>query len=213
MGNRHGKRKLPPCPTIDLNESGQQMKVVVVGDGAVGKTCLVVTTLSNKFPGEYIPTVCDTGSLEYRMKNGKDVTIEFWDTAGQEDYDRLRPLSYPGVHCFLLLFSILSMASFDNVKSLWLPELGHHCPNVPIILVGTKSDLRYDEVWIERLRELRTAPSTKEQGEQLAKEIGAECYLDTSALKGEGLEELLDQICFVVGGVSPIAGLSVKRAR
>ena len=62
--------------------------------------------------------------------------------AGQEDYDRLRPLSYPGTQVFLVCFSIISPSSYENVLSKWVPEIQHHAANVPIILVGTKADLR-----------------------------------------------------------------------
>ena len=78
------------------------------------------------------------------MVDGKPINLGLWDTAGQEDYDRLRPLSYPQTDVFLVAFSLISRASFENVKQKWYPELKHHCPNVPMILVGTKLDLRSD---------------------------------------------------------------------
>ena len=59
---------------------------------------------------------------------------------------RLRPLSYPQTDVFLICFSVTSPASFENVRAKWYPEVSHHCPNTPIILVGTKLDLREDKV-------------------------------------------------------------------
>merc|ERR1712146_108955 len=79
------------------------------------------------------------------LVDGKAVNLGLWDTAGQEYYDRLRPLSYPQTDVFLIAFSIISPSSFENVKSKWHPEIKHHCPDAPIILVGTKSDLRNEE--------------------------------------------------------------------
>ncbi len=72
--------------------------------------------------------------------------------SGQEDYDRLRPLSYPGTQVFLVCFSIISPSSYENVLSKWVPEIQHHAANVPIILVGTKSDLRSDNAMVQQLQ-------------------------------------------------------------
>jgi small GTP-binding protein len=112
---------------------------------------------------------------------------------GQEDYDRLRPLSYPQTDVFLICFSIISPSSFENVKNKWYPEIQHHAPGVQFILVGTKLDLRDDEETCERLREKRLAPVTLDQGEALASELGAHKYLECSALSQKGLKQVFDE--------------------
>nr|CAI5849782.1 unnamed protein product [Callosobruchus analis] len=82
------------------------------------------------------------------ISTGKQVELALWDTAGQEDYDRLRPLSYPDTDVILMCFSVDSPDSLENIPEKWTPEVKHFCPNVPIILVGNKKDLRNDPATI-----------------------------------------------------------------
>jgi len=170
----------------------QNIKCVVVGDGAVGKTCLLISYTTNAFPGEYIPTVFDNYSANV-MVDGRPVNLGLWDTAGQEDYDRLRPLSYPQTDVFLIAFSIISPQSFENVKSKWFPEIQHHAPDVPIILVGTKADLRNDSSMIQTLQTKGLHIVTPEEAASRQREIGAVAYLECSALTQEGLKTVFDE--------------------
>jgi len=127
------------------------------------------------------------------MVDGRPISLGLWDTAGQEDYDRLRPLSYPQTDVFLICFSIVSPPSFDNVKAKWFPEIEHHAPNVPIILVGTKLDLRDDHNTTSGLRSKRMEPVSYEQALAVSKEIRAHKYLECSALTQRNLKSVFDE--------------------
>ena len=170
----------------------QAIKCVLVGDGAAGKTGLLISYTTTAFPGEYIPTVYDNYSPVV-MVDGRAINLGLWDTAGQDDYDRLRPLSYPNTDVFIIAFSIVNPASFEKVMAKWYPEVRQHCPNVPIILVGTKLDLRSDKETIEKLKDKRLTPITHSQGLAMAKDINAIKYLECSALTKKGLKTVFDE--------------------
>ena len=170
----------------------QNIKTVVVGDGAVGKTCLLVSYTSNAFPGEYIPTVFDNYSATL-MHNGSPICLNLWDTAGQDDYDKLRPLSYPQTDVFVVCYSVISRNSFSNVKNKWIPELKHYCPNTPIVLAALKTDLRKDENILKRLEERKEKVISLNEGNELAKTIGASKFIECSALTQENLSLLFKE--------------------
>jgi len=165
-------------------------KLVVVGDGGCGKTCLLIVYAENRFPESYIPTVFENYVTLVQHDN-KLVELALWDTAGQEEYDRLRPLSYPESDVILIVFSVDFPTSLANVTDKWYPEVSHFCPTTPIILVGTKTDLRRDEHTRRMLSAQGQTPVTPEQGMAVAKEIGAK-YMECSAKTGDGVAQVFD---------------------
>jgi len=142
------------------------------------------------------------------MVDGKAINLGLWDTAGAEDYDRLRPLSYPMTNVFLVEFSIISPSSFENVGAKWVPEISHHCPGVPWILVGNKKDLRDDPAILDKLLTQGHSPITFEQGLAKANQLGAVTYLENSALTQEGLKTVFDEAirAALSGGTSSYGG-------
>ncbi|KTG04780.1 hypothetical protein cypCar_00020498 [Cyprinus carpio] len=139
------------------------IKCVVVGDGAVGKTCLLVS-FTNKFPSE--PTVFDNQAVTV-MVDGELYIIRLFDAAGQ---DQLRPLYYPQTDVFL-----------------WVPEITYHSPKNPFLLVGTQIDLRDDPITIARLAKIKQKP------EKLARDLKAVKYFECSALTQKGLKNVFDE--------------------
>ncbi|XP_022999535.1 rac-like GTP-binding protein ARAC7 isoform X2 [Cucurbita maxima] len=171
------------------------IKCVTVGDGAVGKTCMLICYTSNKFPTDYIPTVFDNFSANVSV-DGNIVNLGLWDTAGQEDYSRLRPLSYRGADVFVLAFSLISRASYENILKKWMPELRRFAPNVPIILVGTKLDLREDRRYANE--QMGYDIITSSQGEELRKQIGASAYIECSSKTQQNVKAVFDTAIKVV---------------
>lgn len=161
----------------------KNIKLVVVGDGAVGKTCMLSAFTSNKFPETYVPTVFENTSRTM-MVDGRGVVLNIWDTAGQEDYDSMRPISYPGTDVFLVCFSIDSITSYENVKSKWIPEIRTHAPGVPFVLVGLKTDLRAQAAADFVSREL---------GDKLKSDIKANGYVECSAKTQEGIKQVFEE--------------------
>lgn len=175
-----------------MSQVGRSIKCVVVGDGTVGKTCMLISYTTDSFPSEYVPTVFDNYTAPVTV-DGMSVELALWDTAGQEDYDRLRPLSYPQTDVFLVCFNVMSPSSFDNVSSKWMPEIKHHCPQAPVILVGTKIDLREDKGCLQDLTAKGLQPVKREQGQKLASKLRAARYLECSALTQQGLRKVFDE--------------------
>ena len=173
------------------------IKIVFVGDGCVGKTCALVAYTQQVFPTQYLPTVYDNFSTQVQVEYAgrkETVTLGLWDTSGVEDYDRLRPLSYPNTDVFVICTSVVSPESVENAKEKWIHEVRHHCPDTPVILVGLKTDLRDDPVIIRKLKERSQSSITFKQGVQLAKELRAVKYLECSSKNRQGLKLVFDEV-------------------
>uniref|UniRef100_A0A6B2LKG0 Uncharacterized protein n=1 Tax=Arcella intermedia TaxID=1963864 RepID=A0A6B2LKG0_9EUKA len=127
------------------------------------------------------------------LVDGRAINLGLWDTAGQEDYDRLRPLSYPQTDVFLVMFSVASPATLENVEAKWIPEVRHYCPEAPVVLVGTKVDLREDVEVIGRLAERTLTPISYEAALGLSRELKVERYMEISAMRQIGLKALFDE--------------------
>ncbi|KAG9344343.1 hypothetical protein JZ751_011012 [Albula glossodonta] len=168
-----------------------KVKCVLVGDGAVGKTSLIVSYTTNGYPTEYVPTAFDNFAAVVAV-DGKPVRLQLCDTAGQDEFDKLRPLCYTNTDVFLLCFSVVSPASFQNVTEKWVPEIRRHCPRAPVVLVGTQSDLRQDVKVLIELAKYRERPVDPQEAQLCARDIQAVSYVECSALTQKNLKEVFD---------------------
>ncbi|GAA5861697.1 hypothetical protein JCM8547_000708 [Rhodosporidiobolus lusitaniae] len=205
----------PPSGAMPVARPDVKVKLTCVGDGGVGKTCLLIVYSQKRFPTDYIPTVFENYVLN-KPHSGKIVEFALWDTAGQEEYDRLRPLSYPETHVLFICFAVDFPVSLENVEDKWHPEVSHFCDSVPVILVATKTDLRTSPRAIDLLKAQGRHPVTYEEGLAVAQRIGAR-YAEVSAMKGEGVEEVfemaLGEAMRGMGGLGGLGGVLGGGAR
>ncbi|KAK8828430.1 Rho family GTPase [Blastocystis sp. ATCC 50177/Nand II] len=172
----------------------KRIKCVLVGDGAVGKTCLLISYCTDKFPEEYVPTVFDNYQMDVQAG---DVTqkLELWDTAGQEEYEQLRPLSYSDTDIFLICYSTVERSSFENVDK-WHAELTSYWKDksrpVPVMLVGNKTDLITNPSMLRKLAERKEKVVTLKESEAVAERIGALAAVQCSAKTQENLKRVFD---------------------
>lgn len=155
-------------------------KIVIVGNSTVGKTAILKRILKSSFTHEYSPTIFDQYKKELNTNCGV-VNVEIWDTAGQEKYDKLRPLSFDKANLIILAFNIADKFSFASIHRRWYPEAKHNCPYVKFMLLGLKSDLR---------NELPNILVPEEEVVSLARRYGWN-YLECSALTGENSDKVI----------------------
>ncbi|XP_026153171.1 rho-related GTP-binding protein RhoF [Mastacembelus armatus] len=173
-------------------KKGDELKIVIVGDGGCGKTSLLMVYAKGDFPEKYAPSVFEKYVTTISL-GGKEIKLNLYDTAGQDDYDRLRPLSYQEANLILLCFDVTNPNSFENVLIKWYPEVKHFCRDTPIILIGCKTDLRKDKECSRKLKAMNLAPITYTQGEETQQQMNAELYLECSAKYQENVEDIFKE--------------------
>lgn len=188
-----------------------KLKFVIVGDGAVGKTCLLYVYSKGEFPKEYTPTIVDNFSVTLNI-DGKEAVVSLWDTAGQENFDRIRLLSYPGSDLIIICFSLILPSSLENVREKWIKEIKEKSPDAIILLVGTQCDRINETEYLEKLKKMNLKPITKEQINSVVKEIGAVKYIETSAKENKNVDLVFNEaIRFCLNPIKKEVTLVKKR--
>ncbi|KAM9316833.1 LOW QUALITY PROTEIN: rho-related GTP-binding protein RhoF-like [Gastrophryne carolinensis] len=181
--------------TREPSKARREVKIVIVGDGGCGKTSLLMVYAKGSFPEQYAPSVFEKYTTTIAI--GNEIFLHLYDTAGQEDYDRLRPLSYQDVNLVLICYDVTNPTSFDNVLIKWYPEVHHFCRGVPIVLIGCKADLRMDKERLRKLKSSQQEPITYFQGEATCKSIQAEEYLECSAKFQENVDNVFREATLI----------------
>jgi small GTP-binding protein len=159
----------------------KHIKICLIGDSGVGKSCLLWTYANNTFPEENINTVMDGFSCSV-TKDEEVLEIDFWDTSGREEFDKIRPKSYKGTHIFLTCFSIDNKNTLDNISEKWLTEIKENeTMNNIKVLVGLKKDLRDGKKSI-----------SEEEGVVLKQNSKFEEYFECSAKTNENVKKVFD---------------------
>ncbi|KAJ5072112.1 hypothetical protein M0811_09492 [Anaeramoeba ignava] len=169
----------------------KSIKCVIIGDYLVGKAQTLFSYVREMFPGEYMPTIFEN-YVENMKIDETEVRLSLWDTTGQEDYDKLRTLSYLKTDVFIICFSFFLPSSFENVKQKWVPEINHFCPHAPIILLGSSFSFSDDKNDLPDFSENSHIISHK-QAVELANDINAVKYLECFSLSQNSLKIVFDE--------------------
>ena len=173
------------------------VKCVLVGECAVGKTTLLIALTENRFAVQWVPSMLDNVSIALEAQ-GRLFNLNLWEVRGTPgcDYTRLRSLSYPETDVFLVFFSIIHRYSLERVKD-WVQEVRHNCPDAKVFVVLTKLDLRDDPATNEQLKDMGKTMISEAEGRELANEVGADKYMECSTMHGINLKELFEEVCSI----------------
>jgi small GTP-binding protein len=170
-----------------LNGSDQSMKVVLVGDSQVGKTCIITHLVSGTYR-DSMPATIGAAFQTHTLSTTKGiVTLQIWDTAGQEKYRALAPMYYRSAEIALLVFDVTNRDSFDALEQ-WIHELSEKAPAfLQVVIAANKIDLKDDRV------------VSKEVAERFAERHNVKMYAEVSAKTGEGIVDLFSNIAVMTG--------------
>ena len=157
-----------------------RINLITLGDGQVGKTSLILRYTNDYFGNNYIATIgFDYKFKNEKLKNGEEITVKIFDTAGQEKYRSLAANFLKKADGIILVYDITYKISFENLNK-WLKDINENAKGLPIVLIGNKTDL-------EENREV-----SKEEGNEFAKKINEEIeFYEASCKTGENIKEAI----------------------
>ncbi len=164
-------------------ENPGENKVVIVGESGVGKTCILDRYINNNFTeGQLATLAAQFCRKNFKLSDGRSITLDIWDTAGQEKFRSLNRIFYKNAKAVVLVYDITDKKSFDEIKNYWYGQIKQNCENDLIIAIAAnKSDLS----------DQREVPD--EEGEEFANSIHA-IFSSTSAKDNTGITNLFETI-------------------
>ena len=166
----------------ELEEEGNEIKVILVGEPGTGKTSLINVAIGQEFKEESNSTLSSTFVPKKFKKDGKEYNVNIWDTAGQEKYRSLTKIFYKDAKAIIFVYDITTEYSFNELKNYWYEETKANSDGNPILaLVGNKIDL-YESQKV-----------SNNEGNDFAEKIGA-IFQTTSAQSNSGIDTLFDNI-------------------
>ena len=158
-------------------------KVLLLGDSTVGKTCFLLRYCDKTFQDAHLSTI----GLDYRLKsmtlkNGKNIKLQIWDTAGQDRFRAITKNYYKGANGIILIYDVTNLQTYENVKN-WITQIREEAnPNVIIYLAGNKIDVNDEERAVH-----------PEEGIKIAEEFNLP-FFETSAKNGININEIFENL-------------------
>ena len=172
---------------LNPNEELINFKIIMVGDSGVGKTCILMRAVNNKFTESYQATIGFEFLLMYFQINNVKLKLQIWDTCGQEIYRSLIQGFYRNTTATVLVFSKTNRKSFDNI-GMWIKDIKNNTEqDMPIFLLGNKYDEEDSKIEV-----------TKEEAEELSKQYNLKYFSETSAKNGYKINDVFEEVAKVV---------------
>jgi len=167
------------------------IKIVLIGDGFVGKTCMILSYATDRWSTNYKATIYEKYEFKITVDN-RPFVMEIVDTAGQDEHENLRTFAYPNADCFICCFSLISRNSLLNVSHKWLPEIRKHQAKAPIILVGTKLDIVEDSKNAKKTIQPHDRLVKKKHVDKVTSSKEFIDYVECSSISQKGLKRVFD---------------------
>ena len=172
---------------LNPNEELINYKIILVGDSSVGKTCILMRAVNNKFSENYQATIGFEFLLMYFQVNNIKIKLQIWDTCGQEMYRSLIQGFYRNTTATILVFSKTNRSSFDNL-GMWIKDIKNNTEqDMPIFLVGNKCD-----------EEKKKVEVNKEEAEEFSKQYNLKYFCESSAKTGYNFNQIFEEVAKVV---------------